>query len=185
MPNQIINQAKKNMDESLDFMQNELRKFKTGRAQSALVEDILVEYYGTKTPLKQIATISVPEPAMISISPFDKNSIKSIEKAISESKLNLTTSSDGQIIRIKIPPLTEERRQELAQVLNQKVEEVKVSIRSTREETMKKLKDMESAKQISEDEKFKTKEDLDKLVDEYNKKIEDIRKKKEEEILTV
>lgn len=185
MPNQIINQAKKNMDESLGFMQNELRKFKTGRAQSALVEDILVEYYGTKTPLKQIATISVPEPAMIAISPFDKNSMKDIEKAISESKLNLTSSNDGQIIRIKIPPLTEERRQELAQVLNQKVEEVKVSIRSSREETMKKLKDMEASKQISEDEKFKTKEDLDKLVDEYNKKIEDIRKKKEEEIMTV
>lgn len=185
MSNQIVSQTKKNMDEALDFMQNELRKFKTGRAQSALVEDILVEYYGTKTPLKQIATISVPEPAMIAISPFDKNSMKDIEKAISESKLNLTASNDGQIIRIKIPPLTEERRQELAQVLNQKVEEVKVSIRSSREETMKKLKDMENAKQISEDEKFKIKEDLDKLVEEYNKKIEEIRKTKEEEIMTV
>ncbi len=185
MSSQIIGQAKKNMDESLEFMQDELKKFKTGRAQSALVEDILVEYYGTKTPLKQVATISVPEPALISISPFDKNSAKDIEKAISESKLNLTSNNDGQVIRIKIPSLTEERRQELAQVLNQKVEEVKVSIRSSREEAMKHLKEQEASKQISEDERFKVKQELDKLVEEYNKKIEEIRKNKEEEIMTV
>ena len=185
MPNQLISQTKKRMDESIVFMQDELKKFKTGRAQTALVEDILIEYYGTKTPLRQLATLSIPEPAQIAISPFDKSSSKAIEKAVSESKLNLTTQNDGQVIRIQLPPLNEERRKELVQVLSQKVEEVKVSIRSLREEAFRQLKELENSKIISEDEKFKTKEELDKLVNDYNTKVEEIKKKKEEEIMTV
>lgn len=185
MSHQIISEAKQNMNDSIQFMEEELKKFKTGRASSSLVESILVEYYGTKSPLKQLATITIPEASLIVINPFDKSSSKAIEKAIGESKLNLTANNDGQVIRISIPPLTEERRQELAQVLKQKVEEVKISLRSAREEALKKIKDLENSKQISEDEKFRIKEELDKIVNEYNTKIEEIRKKKEEEIMTI
>ena len=180
-----IAQAKKQMEESINYLQDELKKLKTGRAQTALIEDLLVEYYGSKTPLKQLATLNTPEATLITIQPFDKNSFKNIEKAISESKLNLTTNNDGELIRIKIPPLTEERRQELAQVLNQKIEEVKVSFRNIREEAFKKIKEMENDKQINEDDKFKGKDELDKLVDKFNKQINEIKENKEKEIMTV
>lgn len=182
---QAITQAKINMDDSIEYLQDELRKFKTGRAQTSLVEDIMIECYGTKTPLKQLATLGAPEPTMITIQPFDRNSIKDIEKGISESDLNLSTSNDGALIRIQIPPLTEERRQELVQVLNQKIEEVKVAIRNYREEAMKQIKQLESDKQISEDDKFKAKEDLDKIVSEYNSKTDEIKETKEKEIMTI
>ncbi len=136
-------------------------------------------------PLKQLATIQTPEPRSIVIHPWDKNVIKNIEKAISQSKLGLAPVTDEEFIRLKVPPLTEERRRELVKILQEKVEECRVSIRRQREEIWKEIQDLEKEKEISEDDKFKAKDELQKVVDEYNSKLEEIKERKEEEITKV
>lgn len=185
MYNQVINRRQEDLNKAVEHFKNELGKIRTGRANPSLVEDLQVDYYGTKTPLKQIASINTPEPRQIVIQPWDRGALVAIESAIRESDLNLNPNNDGALIRINIPMLTEERRKDLVKVLNQKSEESRIAVRSVREEIWKEAQEMERKGEISEDDKFKCKDKLQEIVDEYNKKIEEIRTKKEAEIMTV
>lgn len=181
----IIDSTKKKMEESLDYLEKELAKIRVGKATTALVSEILINYYNTKVPLKQLANITTPEPQMIIIEPFDKNSLEIIQKSIQQSNLNLNPSIEGSIIRIIVPPLTEERRKEIKTILSQKIEEIKGSLRNIREEGWQEIKKLESSGQITEDDKYKAKDELDNLIKEYNGKVEDLRKIKEKEVMRV
>ena len=172
-------------ESALDRFSIEASKLRTGRANPALVENVSVDYYGTRTPLKQIANISIPEARQILIQPWDKGTITLIEAAIREADLGLNPGNDGQGIRIVLPALNEERRRELVKTLNSRAEDARISIRNTREEVWKALQKAEQDGQIAEDDKFQGKDELQKVVDDYNQKLEVLRKKKEEEILTV
>lgn len=181
----IIQAKKPNFEKAVEHLKNELNSIRTGRATPTLVENLIVDYYGTKTPLIQLASISIPDPKSIVIQPWDRNSTKDIEKAIQISSLGINPVNEGTIIRIVIPPLTEERRGELVKLANKKTEEAKISIRNIREEMWKELKNQEKEGKISEDELFLTQKELQKIVDEFNEKIKEISEKKEEEINTI
>lgn len=181
----IIEKILPNLDKSVEHFKEELNQLRTGRASTALVENLAVDYYGAKSSLKQIASISTPEPKTIMISPWDKNNLVNIEKAINESQLNLQPNNDGQVIRINIPQLTEERRKDLIKVLNQKAEEARISVRKIREEIWEEIQELEKSGQISEDDKFSGKESLQEIIDEYNGKIQDLRDDKEKDIMTI
>ncbi|MDD5463950.1 MAG: ribosome recycling factor [Candidatus Moranbacteria bacterium] len=185
MYNEIINLHKEDLEKSVEHFKGEAGKIRTGRANPSLVEDLLVDYYGAKTPLKQIASINTPEPRTIAIQPWDRGALAAIETAIRNSDLNMNPTNDGVLVRINIPMLTEERRKEMVKMLNQKGEEARIAVRSIREEILKEIKDAEKAGEISEDDEFAGKEKLQVIVDEYNKKIEELRAKKEVEIMTV
>ncbi len=170
---------------AVEHFEGEAAKLRTGRANPGLVEGLSVDYYGVKTPLKQIASINIPEARQILIQPWDKGSLTFIETALRESDLGLNPSNDGQNIRITLPALTEERRKDLVKTLNHRAEEGRIAIRTVREEVWKEIQELEKSGDISEDDKFQGKDELQKVVDGYNQKLESIRKKKEEEILTV
>ncbi|EKE19572.1 MAG: hypothetical protein ACD_8C00138G0015 [uncultured bacterium] len=185
MYNEIINLHKEDLEKSIEHFKNEAGKIRTGRANPSLVEDLMVDYYGAKTPLKQIASINTPEPRTIAIQPWDRGALAAIEGAIRSSDLNMNPMNDGIMVRINIPMLTEERRKEMVKVLNQKGEEARIGIRTIREDVLKEIKDAQKAGEISEDDEFAGKDKMQTIVDEYNKKIEEIRAKKEVEIMTV
>lgn len=185
MFNEIINSHHQDLDRSIEHFIVETGKIRTGRANPSLVEDILVDYYGTKTPIKQMAAINIPEPRQITIQPWDRSAMGAIEGVIRNSDLNLNPVNDGILIRIIIPMLTEERRKEMVKMLNQKAEESRIAVRNIREEILKEIKEAQKAGEISEDDEFKAKEKVQEIVAEYNKKIEDIRAKKEIEVMTV
>lgn len=185
MHNQAIKNKEKDLDNLIDYFKKEIGKIRTGRANPAMVENLLVDYYGAKTSLKQIASISAPEPRSLAIQPWDRGVLVNIEAAIRESQLGFNPVNDGQIIRIAIPVLTEERRKELVKVLNQEAEKARIAMRNIREEIWKEIQKMEERGAISEDDKFKGKEKLQEVIDGYNKKIEEIREKKEGEILMI
>ncbi|MDO8565717.1 MAG: ribosome recycling factor [Candidatus Moranbacteria bacterium] len=185
MVKELIAQKIASFENAVEHFKNETAKIRTGRANPGLVEGLLVDYYGVKTPLKQIASIAIPEARQILISPWDKGSLVQIEAAIRESDLGLNPSNDGQAIRITLPALTEERRHDLVRALNSRAEESRIAVRNVREEIWKDIQDLERSGDISEDDKFHGKDELQKVVDEYNHKLEEVRKKKEEEILTV
>ncbi|MEK7598787.1 MAG: ribosome recycling factor [Patescibacteria group bacterium] len=185
MYNEIINKKQPEFEKAVEHFKEELNQLRTGRASAALVENLNVDYYGAKSPLKQVASISIPEPRTIVISPWDKGSLVNIEATIRESQLNLNPMNDGQVIRINIPPLNEERRKELVKVLNQKTEEAKITVRRIREEIWSEIQKMEKEGEIGEDEKFIGKDKLQEAVDSYNKIIEEVREKKEKDIMTV
>lgn len=185
MYQEIIEKKKPEIKKSLEHFQAELQKLRTGRASATMVEDLLVDYYGAKSPLKQLASVTIPEPRTIAISPWDKSTLPAIEKAIRESELNLNPNNDGQLIRITVPALNEERRKDLVKVLNQKSEEARIAIRKHREEAWEEIQSLAKEGKIGEDDKFKGKDDLQEVINEYNEKIEEIRKVKEKEILTV
>lgn len=185
MYNEIINLHRENLEKAIEHFKNESSKIRTGRANPSLVEDLMVDYYGAKTPLKQIASINTPEPRTIAIQPWDRGALAAIEGAIRSSDLNLNPMNDGILVRINIPMLTEDRRKEMVKMLNQKNEEARIAIRTIREDILKEVKDAEKAGDISEDDEFKAKEKMQEIVDEYNKKIEELRAKKEVEIMTV
>jgi ribosome recycling factor len=181
MYKEIIEKSKVNFEKSVSHFKENLGKVRTGRASTAMVDDLMVDYYGSRSPLKQVASVSVPEPRMIVISPWDKSTLAIIEKAIKESDLGLNPMNDGIIIRINIPALTEERRKEFVKVLNQEAEGARVAVRKLREDVWDEIQ----ALTIGEDDKFQGKEKLQKVVEEYNAVIEEIRKKKEAEIMQV
>jgi ribosome recycling factor len=185
MHKEEIEKKKPEFEKALEHLREELNQLRTGRASSALVEGLLVDYYGVKSPLKQVASVSIPEPRTIVISPWDKGNLVNIEAAIRESQLNLNPMNDGQAIRVNIPALNEERRRELVKILNQKAEDAKISIRRIREEIWDSIQEIQKEGKIGEDEKFIGKDKLQEVVVEYNEKVEEIRKKKEEEIMTV
>ncbi len=185
MYNEIIKQKKVEFEKAIEYLKGEASKVRTGRATPALVENVMVNYYGTKTPLKQIASISTPEPRSLVIQPWDRGAIGAIEGAIRESDLNLNPMNDGILVRINVPMLTEDRRREMVKILNQKTEEGRIALRSIREDAWKELQKIEADGGMSEDDKFKGKEKLQEVVDEFNRKIEEIRVTKEKEIMTV
>lgn len=180
-----LKEAEHRMKISLQALEDDLAGIRTGRATPALVERLSVEYYGVPTPLQQLATFSIPEPRQILIKPFDASSIKDIERAIQTSDLGLTPSNDGKSIRLTLPPLTEERRQELVKVVGHRVEEGRVAVRIIRRDTIKDLREFEEEKMISEDDLRRGEEDTQKLTDEYVEKMNEVGDKKEEEILEV
>jgi ribosome recycling factor len=185
MYKEIINKKNSELNKSIEHFEEELGQLRTGRASVAMVDGLMVDYYGTKSPLKQVANITIPEPRTIMVAPWDKDNLVNIEKAIRESQLNLNPNNDGQVIRINIPALNEERRKDLVKVLNQKAEDARISIRNHREDVWDEIQEAEKAGLMGEDDKFAGKDDLQKVVDEYNKKIEEIRAKKEIEIMQV
>lgn len=181
----LVEEAKKQFEKSLDYLKKELTTIRSGRASRALVEEVLVDYYGAKTPLKQLANIEVSGAQIIIITPYDKNSLKVIEKAILSADLGVSPAREGDIIRINVPSLTEERRREMVKIINLKVEEAKISIRNIREEIWRKAKNLKQEGKITEDEMYKVEEKLNETVDEFNKKIKGIGEVKEKEIMTV
>ncbi|SFM41198.1 ribosome recycling factor [Thermodesulforhabdus norvegica] len=185
MLNEIYEDARSRMEKTLKNLEGEYKRLRTGRASPALVESIKVDYYGTATPLNQLATITIPEPRTIMIQPWDQNVVSEVEKAILKSDLGLTPNSDGKIIRINVPPLTEERRQELVKLVKKMAEEAKVAIRNIRRDANEMIKDLKKEKQISEDEQFRAQEKVQKITDEYVEKVEKLLEKKEKEILEV
>ena len=174
---------KEKLNKIVDHLKSEIASLRTGRATPALVEDLPVDYYGTKTPLKALASISTPDARQILIQPWDKNAVQPIEKAIQTSPLGLNPVVDSSAIRLNLPQLTEERKKDLVKVLKQKLEEGKIQVRKIREEAIKEIDALEKDKKISEDEKFRKRQETQKIVDEINKKIEEIGMGKETEIM--
>lgn len=181
----MIKSSEPQFEKAIEYMREELGKLRTGRASASLVENLSVDYYGAKSVLKQMASITVPEARTIAITPWDRDSLVNIEKAIRDSQLNLNPINDGQLIRINIPALNEERRKELVKILNQNAENARIAVRKIRESLWEDIQEAEKAGRISEDDKFSGKEKLQKVVDGYNAKIEEIREHKEKEIMTV
>lgn len=182
---EAIEEKQEQFEGALEHFENETGKLRTGRANPSLVEGLLVDYYGSRTPLKQIATISVPEARSIFIQPWDKGSLLAVAAAIRESDLGLNPSDDGNVIRLVLPALTEDRRRELVKVLSARAEDARISIRNIREEIWRDIQVIEKEGFVSEDDKFRGRDDLQKIVDEYNAHVDVIRKKKEEEVMTV
>ena len=182
MYKELITQRKKDFDAAFDFARNEIAGIRTGRAHSSMVEDLMVEYMGSKLRVKELATISTPEPRVIFIQPWDKGAILLIEKAIKDSPLGLNPTSDSNGVRLTIPPLTEERRQEFARLLHQKAEEARIKARQIREDILKKVQNAVREKTAREDDLRNAKEGLQKVIDELNKKIDELVKKKEQEL---
>lgn len=185
MYKEIIEKHKIDLEQTIEHLHKEFSKLRTGRANASLVEDIPVNYYGSSTPLKQVANISIPEARQIVIQPWDKGALNDIEKAIIDANLGLNPSKASDNLRITLPPMTEENRRDLVKVLNKISEESRVRVRKIREDIWKEIQDAEKNDLMSEDDKFTGKEALQKVVDEYNEKIESIRKKKEVEVMTV
>jgi ribosome recycling factor len=182
---EFIQDAIRRMDKSVENAQHELTTLRAGRASVALLDRIQVDYYGTKTPLNQLATLNAPEPRLLTVQPFDPSSLQSIERAIQESDLGLTPSNDGKIIRLPIPQLTEERRKELVKVARQMAEDGKVAVRNVRRDVMHHLKELVDKGEVGSDEEHRAEERVQKLTDEHTHKIDDLLKRKEEEILEV
>jgi ribosome recycling factor len=181
----VLKDAEDRMKSAVSVLEEDLVGMRTGRASTGLVEKLMVEYYGTPTPLFQLASISIPEPQLIAIRPFDKSSLKSIEKAILASELGLTPNNDGSIIRLNIPALTQERRNELRKLVNKRVEEAKVAVRNVRRGAIDDLREFEREKLFSEDESKRGQDQVQELTDDYIEKIEGAGKRKEEEIMDV
>jgi ribosome recycling factor len=182
---ELIQDATRRMDKSVEAAQHEFNTLRTGRASAALLDRVQVDYYGAKTPLKQLATINVPEPRMLTVQPFDPNSIPQIERSIQESDLGLTPSNDGKLIRLPIPQLTEERRKELVKVARQMAEDGRVAVRNVRRDVMHHLKELVDKGEVGKDEEHRAEESVQKLTDQHTQKIDDLLKRKEDEILEV
>lgn len=179
----LIRDAKGRMQNTLDVLTEDLLGIRTGRASPALIEKLQVEYYGSLLSLIQVATISVPESRQLLVRPFDNSSLKAIERAIQASDLGLTPSNDGKVIRLNLPPLTEERRRDLVRMVNTRLEDARVSIRNVRRDSLKDLRDFEKEKLISEDELKTGETQLQELTDEMIEQVAIIGKRKEEEIM--
>jgi ribosome recycling factor len=181
----IHDEAKIAMEKSLRSLRSDLQRVRTGRANASLLDAIQVDYYGTPTALNQLANLSTPDPRLIVISPYDKGAMSAIEKAIQASDLGLTPSNDGKVVRIPIPPLTEERRKELVKQVHRMAEDHKVGVREGRRDALSMLKDLESEGSVPADDRHREEKRIQALTDEYVKKIEEMSGAKEEEILQV
>jgi ribosome recycling factor len=185
MIDDLVADASRRMDKSVEAAAHEFNTVRTGRASAALLDRIKIDYYGTETPLQQLATINVPEPRMITVQPYDPGSIKTIERAIQESDLGLTPSNDGKIIRLPIPQLTEERRKELVKIVRHLAEEGRVAVRNVRRDVMHDLKELVRDGEVGDDEERRAEEKVQKLTDDHVGKIEELLKRKEAEIMEV
>lgn len=185
MINEVLQETRERMGKSEKSFEKEMSKVRTGRASSALLDGVKVDYYGTQTPLQQMSTISIPESRLITVKPWDVSVINSVEKAILKSNLGLTPSNDGKLIRISIPPLTEERRKEIAKTVSKICEDYKVAVRNIRRDSNEMLKDLQKEGDISEDESFKAQKQVQEATDKYIQRLDEIFGKKEKEILEV
>ena len=185
MVNEALISVKEKMQSSIKVFKEDLATIRTGHASPALVEHVKVEYAGVPTPLNQLAGLSAPEASLLVIQPWDKNSIGNIEKAILKSELGLNPSNDGNVIRISIPPLSEERRQELIKVVHKRVEDRRIIVRNLRHDAISELKKLEKDKDISQDEQHRAQDQLQKLTDSYMSEIERLGKDKETELMEV
>lgn len=185
MEHPYLSDLKDEMDKSLQALEKEFSKVRTGRASVSLLDGIRVDYYGTPTPLNQLATVSVPEPRLITIQPWDVQILKEVEKAILKGDLGLTPGNDGKIIRISIPPLTEDRRKELVKVVRKMAETCRVAIRNNRRKTNEDLKQQKNDKknEFSEDDFFRTQDEVQKITDQYIQQCDEVTEKKEKEIM--
>jgi ribosome recycling factor len=181
----FLKDAREHMDKSVEATRGKFGSVRTGRASSALLDRVTVDYYGAQTPLKQLATVSAPEARLLTIQPYDKSSVKAIERAILESDVGLTPNNDGQMIRLQVPELTEERRKELVKVVRNLAEEGRVAIRNIRRDTMHDLRELRDAGETGSDDEHRAEEALQKLTDEKVKELDALLKGKEEEILEV
>lgn len=185
MIDDVLSECKLKMQASVDALKDDLAVIRTGRASPALVEKVMVDYYGQPTPMIQLASISVPEPRQLLIRPFDANSIGDIEKAVLTSDLGLTPNNDGKVIRLHLPTLTEERRKEIVKVVQGRVEEARISVRNSRRDGIKDMREFESEKLISEDDLERGEKDAQKLTDDMIEAIDKIGEHKEKEVLEV
>jgi ribosome recycling factor len=182
---ELFDDATRRMDGSVEHTRTEFNTVRTGRASAALLDRITIDYYGTATPLKQLATINVPEPRMLTVQPFDPSTIKAIEKAIQESDLGLTPSNDGKMIRLPMPQPNEERRKELVKVVRKLAEEGKVAVRNVRRDCMHHLQDLVRNGDVGDDEERRAEDRVQKLTDDHTKSIDELLKHKEAEIMEV
>jgi ribosome recycling factor len=185
MLNDVYRESESRMKGAVQALEEDLSGIRTGRASPALVERLPIDYYGNPTPLRQLASISVPEPRTLLIRPFDASTLSGIERAILASDLGLTPNNDGKNIRLNLPQLTEERRQELVRVVNGRVEEARVAVRNVRRDLIKDLREFENEKMISEDERIRGEEELQKITDRHIEEINGVGERKEKEILEV
>ena len=183
MKEEILSECQQKMMTTIDVLKKEFMRIRTGRASTSLLDGIKVNCYDTQMPLDQVASISIPESRLITIKPWDQSIMGEIEKSILKSELGLTPMNDGKIIRIPIPPLTEERRKELAKLARKMAEDAKISIRNHRREANDLLKELKQEKEISEDDMYKGQDEVQKITDEYIKKIDQITTEKENEII--
>ena len=181
----VLKEAQDHMQKAIEVLKKEFATMRVGRATPALLEKVLVDYYGSQMPVNQLATITAPEARLLVIQPWDKGAIAAIEKAIMKSDLGITPTNDGSVIRLAIPPLTQERRQELVKVAKKKAEEARVAIRNIRRDANDQIKDLEKEKVVSEDEGKRAQDEVQKLTDKYIKTVDDLLKAKEEEIMSV
>jgi ribosome recycling factor len=181
----VYEEAKTSMDKAVRKLRAELQKIRTGRASTALLDGLQIDYYGTPTPLNQLANLSTPDPRLIVVSPYDKGAMANIEKAILASDLGLTPSNDGKVVRIPIPPLTEERRKELVKHVHRLAEDHKVGVREGRRDALSMLKDLESEGSVPADDRRREEKRIQSLTDDFTKKIDEMSSQKEEEILQV
>ncbi len=185
MIDDLLKETEARMKKAVEVLQGDLATIRTGRASPALIEKLRVDYYGTPTPLNQLAAISVPEPRLMIVRPYDPTSLSEIDRAILKSDLGLTPVNDGKLIRLPIPRLTEERRQELVRVVGRRVEEARVAIRNCRRDALRDLREMEKEKLVSEDEHYRGREDMQKLTDKYVEQVDEVGRAKEEEVKEV
>lgn len=185
MIDEIFEDMKERMSKSVESLKREYSRLRTGRASIALLDGIRVSYYDTPTPLNQMASLAVPEPRLIVIQPWDKTAMGDIEKAILKSELGLTPMNDGKVIRIAIPPLTEERRKELVKVAKKMGEDNKVAIRNIRRDANEMLRDLKNEKEITEDDLYRSQDEVQKLTDEFISEVDELCAAKEKEILEI
>ncbi len=181
----VIDEAKSDMEKSLRSLRIELQKIRTGRANPALLENVQVDYYGTPTPLRQLANLSAPDPRLIVVSPYDRGALADIERAIRAANLGFTPNNDGKLIRIPIPPLTEERRKDLVKQVKKMAEEHKIGVRDARRGALAMLKDLEDDGSLSKDDKHRVDKQVQDVTDEYVAKIDEMIAHKEKEVLEV
>lgn len=181
----VVKETEERMKKSVEALQTGLINIRTGRASPALVERLQVDYYGTLVPLNQLSTISVPEPRLMVIRPYDPSSLPEIEKAILKSELGLTPGNDGKVIRLSVPRLTEERRRELVKMVQKRVEEGRIAVRNCRRDGLHDMRELEKEKLISEDDHFRGKDRMQELTDNYVEKMDEIGAAKEEQIMEV
>lgn len=185
MIDSVHQETKERMGKTLDALKKEMQRVRTGRASANMLDSVKVDYYGTLTPLNQMASISVPESRLITIQPWDATALKEIEKGILKANIGLTPSSDGKIIRISVPPLTEDRRKEIVKLVHKTCEDHKVAVRNIRRDSNENLKSLKKDGDISEDDMFKAQDKVQKITDDSTALIDDIYKEKEKEILEV
>lgn len=185
MINEVLSECRSAMSKAVKALRKEMTKVRTGRASTSLLDDVVVEYYGAPTPLNQVATLSTPEARLITVQPWEKNLIPEIEKAIFKADLGLTPSSDGQLIRLPVPALTEERRRELVKIIKRMAEETKISVRNARRDANENLKMLEKEKEITEDERKRGEKEVQQVTDEYVENVDELVDAKEQEVMEI